>query len=67
MKEKVGHGSISACQGNKDAPSHTRTTDAYRAVHYVDSEIVMVDLTFGDDLFEKHRSRDDFGTTISVI
>ena len=31
------------------------------------SEIVMVDLAFVDDCFEQDRSRDDFGTTISVI
>ena len=32
-----------------------------------DSEIVMVDLAFGDDFFEQNRSWDDFGTTISGI
>ena len=32
-----------------------------------DSEIVMVDLAFGDDFFERNRSWDDFGTTISGI
>ena len=32
-----------------------------------DSEIVMVDLGFGDDFFEQDRSWDDFGTTISGI
>ncbi len=32
-----------------------------------DSEIVMVDLGFGDDSFEQDRSWDDFGTTISGI
>ena len=32
-----------------------------------DSEIVMVDLGFGDDFFEQNRSWDDFGTTISGI
>ena len=32
-----------------------------------DSEIVMVDLAFGDDFFEQDRSWDDFGTTISGI
>ena len=32
-----------------------------------DSEIVMVDLGFGDDLFEQNRSWDDFGTIISNI
>ena len=32
-----------------------------------DSEIVMVDLVFGDDFFEQDRSWDDFGTTISWI
>ena len=32
-----------------------------------DSEIVVVDLAFWDDLFEQHRSRNDFGMTISGI
>ena len=32
-----------------------------------DSEIVMVDLVFGDDFFEQDRSWHDFGTTISGI
>ena len=32
-----------------------------------DSEIVMVDLGFGDDFFEQDRSWDDFGTSISGI
>ena len=32
-----------------------------------DSEIVMVDLGFGDDFFELNRSWDDFGTIISGI
>ena len=30
-----------------------------------DSEIVLVDLAFWDDLFEQDRSWDDFGTTIA--
>ena len=30
-----------------------------------DSEIVMVDLVFGDDFFEQDRSWDEFGMTIS--
>ena len=34
---------------------------------FTDSEIVMVDLGFGDDFFEQDRSWDDFGTTISGI
>ena len=36
-------------------------------IPYPDSEIVMVDLGFGDDFFEQDRSWDDFGTTISGI
>ena len=32
-----------------------------------DSEIVMVDLGFGDDFFEQNQSWDDFGTTVSGI
>ena len=32
-----------------------------------DSEIVMVDVAFGDNFFEQNRSWDDFGTTISGI
>ena len=32
-----------------------------------DSEIVMVDLAFWDDLFEQDRSWDDSGTTIARI
>ena len=32
-----------------------------------DSEIVMVDLGFGDDFFKQNRSWDDFGMTISCI
>ena len=32
-----------------------------------DSEIVMVDLAFGDDFFEQDLSWDDFGTTNSGI
>ena len=32
-----------------------------------DSEIVMVDLAFGDDFFKQNRSWDDSGTTISGI
>ena len=32
-----------------------------------DSEVVMVDLAFGDDFLEQNRSWDDFGTTISSI
>ena len=34
---------------------------------FTDSEIVMVDLAFGDDFFKQNRSWDDFGTTISGI
>ena len=32
-----------------------------------DSEIVMVDLGFGDDFFEQDRSWDEFGMIISGI
>ena len=39
----------------------------YLSSQSADSEIVMVDLAFGDDFFEQNRSWDDFGTTISGI
>ena len=33
--------------------------------HIPDSEIMRVDLAFGDDFFKQNRLWDDFGTTIS--
>ncbi len=39
----------------------------YGIVAKADSEIVMVDLAFGDDFFKQNRSWDDFGTIISGI
>ena len=36
-------------------------------IYITDSEIVMVDLGFGDDFFEQNRSWENFGTTISGI
>ena len=46
---------------------HTKSPGRQKSHQKADSEIVMVDLAFGDDFFEQHRSWDDFGTTISGI
>ena len=43
------------------------TSPRRKASRNADSEIVMVDLAFGDDFFKQNRSWDDVGTTISGI
>ena len=52
---------------NGDLLSEAVASQFHNALRKADSEIVMVDLSFGDDFFEQNRSWDDFGTTIAVI
>ena len=49
-----------------DETSSFRVTSPV-VIYFSDSEIVMVDLAFGDDFCKQNRSWDDFGTTISGI
>ena len=53
--------------GKPSGGRETKKSLTVRIYCYADSDIVMVDLGFGDDFFEQDRSWDDFGTTISGI